>query len=243
GFDRPHRFLLAHNPPYYGDLLESWGLVKARDLYAFGINLRDPRLIAEVERDGARIKALWRARLPDVVVRTANMKRFAAEVRIAVDLVNRSLEENWGYSPMAEGELREMAQTLRYLIDPELLLLVERAGEPVAVGLTIPDLNLLIRALRLRAGWLELGELLARFKLARLPAARAVALGVAQDRALPGVGVVIMYELYERLQRRGLAELDASWILEDNAHMLLPLRRFGLEPDRTYRIYQRALNE
>src|SRR2546430_287047 len=35
GFGRPRRFLLAHTPPYYGRLLEAWGLRKARDLYAF----------------------------------------------------------------------------------------------------------------------------------------------------------------------------------------------------------------
>lgn len=241
GFDRPHRFLLAHNPPYYSQLLERWGLRKARDLYAFGINLRDPVLAAQVARDGARITELWRARFPDVVVRGANLKRFQDEVRVAVDLVNRSLEGNWGYSPMSEGELREMAQTLRFLVDPELLLLVERAGEPVGVCLAIPDLNLLARQLRLRWGWLELGELLARFKLSRLPAARAVALGLAQDRALPGVGAVLMYQLYRRLEGRGITALDASWILEDNTQMLLPLRRFGLEPDRTYRMYRADL--
>jgi hypothetical protein len=241
GFDRPHRFLLAHNPPYYDRLLAGWGLVKVRDLYAFSIDLRDADLARRVQRDGARVLALWKERFPDVRVRSANFRRFSDEVRIAVDLVNRSLRENWGYSPMSEGEMKEMAQTLRFLVDPKLLLLVERAGEPVGVGLAIPDLNLLIRRLRLRWGWLEPVELLARFKRTRVRAARTVALGMVQDRALPGAGAVLMYEMYRRLVGRGIFELDASWILEDNAQMLLPLHRFGLQPDRTYRLYEKPL--
>ena len=169
------------------------------------------------------------------------MKRFAQEVRTAVELVNRSLEGNWGYSPMTEGELREMAQGLRYLVDPKLLLIAERAGEPVGVALAIPDLNLLIRRLRVRVGLLEPLELIARFRLGRLPVARAVAMGVARDRASTVVGTVLMYRVYERLRSQGVQEVDASWILEDNHQMLLPLKRFGLAPDRTYRMYQKDL--
>jgi hypothetical protein len=50
-----------------------------------------------------------------------------------------------------------------------------------------------------------------------------------------------MYELYRRMVGRGIALLDASWILEDNTQMLLPLQRFGLQPDRTFRMYRAAL--
>ncbi len=241
GFDQPHRFLLAHNPAYYPALLERWGLRKARDLYAFAIKVDDPTLRAEIARDGARIRALSQARSPEIQVRSADLKRFAQEVRVAVDLVNRSLAGNWGYSPMTEGELREMARTLRYLVDPHLLLIAERAGEPIAVALIIPDLNLLLRKLRFRSGLPGVLELVLRFKLTHVPVARAVALGVAQDRASATAGIVLMHQVYERLVERNFQELDASWILEDNHQMLLPLKRFGLEPNRTYRIYQAEL--
>src|SRR5262249_30279257 len=152
-----------------------------------------------VKADGNRGEAAMSQRMPGITVRGADMRRFDSEVRIAVDLVNRALESNWGYSPMSEGELREMASTLQYLVDPELLIIAELRGEPIAMGLTMPDLNLLIRKLWQRRGLLEVGELLARFKLTHLDAARAIACGVVQDRALFGIGSVVMYRIYQRL--------------------------------------------
>jgi hypothetical protein len=155
--------------------------------------------------------------------------------------LNRSLEDNWGYSPMTQGELNETAQMLRYLVDPELLLIAERNGEPVGVSLAIPDLNLLLRSLRLRSGLLGVGELLARFKLSRPNVARVVAMGVARDKTSAVLGTILMYRVYRRLVERGIREVDASWILEDNVQMILPLKRFGIQADRTYRIYQKPL--
>ena len=35
GFDTPPRIMMNHNRPYYARLLESWGLHKGRDLYAW----------------------------------------------------------------------------------------------------------------------------------------------------------------------------------------------------------------
>ena len=35
GFDTPPRMMMNHNRPYYAGLLESWGLGKAKDLYAW----------------------------------------------------------------------------------------------------------------------------------------------------------------------------------------------------------------
>ncbi|MBI4492813.1 MAG: hypothetical protein HY690_08490 [Chloroflexi bacterium] len=241
GFDAPQRFMLVHNPPYYGPLLESWGLEKARNLYAFTFDLADPALLEKSQREAERFAAIWEKRYGSIAIRSADFGRWNAEVRLSVELVNRSLENNWGYSPMTDGELREMAETLRYVVDPELLLFAEHRGVPVGVVLGMPDLNEVIGSLRLRVGYLELLELLARARLHRFVGARVIALGVARDYPIVGVGPLLFLELFRRFRRRGLRFLDASWVLEDNEALLRCLRRFDGVPDRTYRIYQKAL--
>ena len=35
GFDDPPTFMMTYNPPYYAELIESYGFVKAHDLFAY----------------------------------------------------------------------------------------------------------------------------------------------------------------------------------------------------------------
>ena len=39
GFDTPPTVEYTHNPPYYGEFLERWGLAKVKDYHAYLIDL------------------------------------------------------------------------------------------------------------------------------------------------------------------------------------------------------------
>lgn len=241
GFDRPHRFLLSYHLPYYQRLIEACGLAKERDLLAFSYDLTDPTLVAAVDAEARRFERIWQERYGDVVVRPLNLRRLGEEIRRGVDLINRSLLRNWGFAPMTESELAEMAATVRYVIDPELVLFAERQGESVGIALTMPDLNEAIRRVRFRSGVLEMVEFLLRVKTSAISAARIIALGVVQDRREFGIGPLLLLQTFRNLQKRGIKTADASWVLEDNEEMLRPLRRWGVPPDRIYRLYSMTL--
>jgi GNAT superfamily N-acetyltransferase len=241
GFDVPHRFMLVHNPATYQGLLEGSGLHKARDLYAFTYDLLDESEWELRERTASRFEEIWRKRYGSIHIRSLDMRRWNQEIRLAVELVNRSLEQNWGYSPITEGELQELAESLRFVVDPELVLFAEHDHRPIGVVLSLPDLNEAIAKLRLRWSYLELVELLVRARLHRFGCARTIALGVARDYPLTGVGPLLFLEVFRRYQRRGIRYLDASWILEDNEALLRTAYRFHGVPDRTYRVYHKDL--
>ena len=74
GFDTPPRVMMNHNPPYYAALLESWGLAKVKDLYAWWFV--DPHdLAAKWQR-----RADWLARRGGVAIRPINKRDFQADV-------------------------------------------------------------------------------------------------------------------------------------------------------------------
>ena len=52
GFDRSPMVMMPYNPPYYADLLEGFGLVKAKDSYAYELSATsfDPRLYKLADR-------------------------------------------------------------------------------------------------------------------------------------------------------------------------------------------------
>lgn len=140
GFDDPPAVMMTYNPPYYGELLEKWGLSKSKDLFAYGL-IADPttfsdRLLAQAERIKKRGK---------ITFRNPNMKIYDKEVDVLLDIYNDAWEKNWGFVPMDREEFHHMAKDLKLAIDPQLCLIAEVQGKPVGFALALPDINQAIK--------------------------------------------------------------------------------------------------
>jgi hypothetical protein len=255
------RFLEVYNPDYYNRQYEVWGLELAHRMFGYDADLRSPIVEKTAERFERAITDLIRA--TGLVVRRLDLSDFDGEIGRAVELINRSLEDNWGFSPMTRAELGYMAQQMRWLIDPELILFAELGGEPVGISLALPDYNQVFAAMEGRVGGWP-----AVFRFANLPMVRwlwphgnawsteriglvrVIALGVVPTvwrgsvsvrRELLRLGPALVYSTFENARRAGYRWVTASWILEDNRAMRAPFQLVALEPTRVWRIYRRAL--
>ena len=135
GFDTPPRVMMNHNPPCYSRLLESCGLTKAKDLYAWWFDRENPvieRWRPRVERAVAR---------SGVVVRPLRRDDMPAEILRCRAIYNEAWKENWGDVPMTLDEFEHLAKFLSHLAVPDLLLIAEVNGRAVAFSLTLPDFN------------------------------------------------------------------------------------------------------
>jgi hypothetical protein len=257
----PSRFLEVYNPDYYNRQYEAHGLVCVRRLLGYDADLRSPVVEKTAERFERAITDLIAA--TGLVVRRLDMSDFDGEIGRAVELINRSLEDNWGFSPMSRAELGYMAEQMRWVIDPELILFAELEGEPVGISLSIPDYNQVFAAMGGRlGGWpaaFRFGNLpLLRWlwphgnawSTERVPLVRVIALGVVPTvwrgsssvrRELLRLGPALVYQTFQNARRAGYRWLTASWILEDNRAMRAPFQLAALEPTRFWRIYRGAL--
>jgi len=130
GFDSCPVVLMTYNPPYYPEMVESFGFGKAMDLWAwyvdmetFGADMQGlpPKLLRIVDIARKRTK---------VQIRKINIKDWDAEVE-RVKIVYRSAwEKNWGYVPPTELEMDQLADSLRQIIDPDVIFMAEVDGEP-----------------------------------------------------------------------------------------------------------------
>ncbi|MCK5246016.1 N-acetyltransferase, partial [Candidatus Bipolaricaulota bacterium] len=126
GFDTPPTVELTHNPPYYGEFLERYGLEKVKDYHAYKVHLEPPserliRIAKEVQRRRS------------IETRAVDMKNFRAEVGRIVDIYNEAWSNNWGFLPLTEVEADAMANTLKLVIDPGLMRFATVNGELAAV--------------------------------------------------------------------------------------------------------------
>jgi len=241
GHDRPHRYLLAYQPPYYPRLLESAGLEKAKDMMSVSLDLEDPVAWEAAKRWIDRLDAVHRSRQRPITVRPVDMRRLDDEIAIAVRLFNQVLSQHWGHVPLSPGEMADLARGLRHIIIPDLLLFAERQGEPVGILVAIPDMNAAIRRLKLRLGALELVELALRARLTRPDTVRVLLCGVVGARARLAVAPLLLTRFTVSAARLGFRYIDGGWIFEDNQAMLSPVFHAGFRCDRVYRLYRRGL--
>jgi hypothetical protein len=242
GHERPHGYLLAHQPAYYQRLLEGAGLVKAKDMLAATHDAEDPEQQARLEAWKARAERAAGSKDRGIVVRSLDPARFDDEVGTAVRLFNDVLSRHWGHVPLSPGEMADITRDLRHVIIPDLVFFAEREGEPVGILVSLPDPNAWIGRLRLRTGALALIELATRMRAHRPQAVRVVLCGVVRDLTRVGVAAAMIWRFFDAAGRLGFRYMDAGWVFEDNEAMLKTVLTSGMKLDRRYRLYRLPLD-
>ena len=237
GFDSPPRIMTPYTHPYYLELLEGAGFRKVKDLYAwrFDWTRPPPRAAGSVEELRRR---------PDVVVRPIRMRRFRQEIHDILDVFNDAWSENWGFVPVTGAEADNLASTLRPIVDPNVVIVVEVGGRTVGMAVAIPDLNEAIRDLGGKLFPLGFLKLLWRVKVRRLKSGRLLLVGIRKEyrgRDLAGLSYLLIDELIHRASARGYQHADLSWTLEDNHAINAVLHRMGCERYKTFRVYEKEI--
>ena len=237
GFDGPPALRTAWNPPWYGPLLEGTGLRKAKDLWAWEL----PTSVQPPEKF-RRVAELARART-GVTLRPVRLTDYAQEIQRIKDIYNAAWERNWGFVPMTDAEFAHMARELRQLVVPELLLIAEVRGEPVAFSLAVPDVNVALKAAggNLTRWGLPIGLLKLLWASRSIRHLRLLTLGVKAAYRHRGLDALLYVESIRRAHALGYTSAELSWVLEDNDAMNRAIAHLGGTRTRTWRIYEGSI--
>lgn len=237
GYDTPPMIMMGHARPYYADRIIAEGYQGAKDLLAYRIatDFTPPALMQAAVTKAAgyvRIRCLRRSRMDE-------------ELRILKEIYEDAWSANWGFIPFTEEEFRHLGQSLRLLVEDECVQIAEVDGVPAGMIVAFPNLNEAIRDLNgrlLPIGWLKLWW---RLKVRRPITARVALMGVRQRFQRGALGTALAFMLIDAVReygiRRGVREVELSWILEDNLPMRNMLVLIGGAPYKRYRIYEKAL--
>ena len=237
GFQFPPTILTAHNPPYYRDLIESYGFTKAKDWYAWWF--------ADPARAAARLRPLgqrFRKRLA-VTIRAGNLKNIREESSRLRQIYNQAWKNNWGFVPFTEAEMEFMTHELKQLVVPEFTLIAEVGDEPAGFILCVPDINVALRHIngRLTSFGLPIGLLKLLYYKSRTRTARLIALGVIEKYRRAGIAEMLVLRIVEdAMIGRGFTG-ELSLTLEDNFRINRFLEAIGAHRYKTYRIYNQSI--
>jgi GNAT superfamily N-acetyltransferase len=230
-FDRPPFVEETYNPRYYEELLTSFGLGKAKDLYAWWIELSqgmDTPGRSRVARVAERVR-----KREGVTVRPVDLSRAEEEIGKLFTLYNAAWEKNWGFVPLTEPEFAAIAKDIKDLILPELVLFVEVGGKPVGFTATVPNLNdVLPRDGKLFPfGWLGLVGWKKKVRRGRL-----YTLGMLPEYRKRGLETLMFSETLTAARKLGWTDGEIGWTLEDNELINKAIEMMEGRLDRKYRI-------
>jgi GNAT superfamily N-acetyltransferase len=238
GFDTPQRVMMNHNPRYYADLLEGWGLHKAKDTFAWWFDGDNPSL------DDWKSRAQRIAARGGVTIRPIRLDDFNAEIHRCMQVYNATWEKTWGFVKMTPEEFRHMAYQLKQSAVPELLLLAEVAGQPVGFCVTLPDLNEAIRPTggRLTSWGLPIGLIKLLRGMKRIKTARMAVLGVLPGYRKRGIAELMILQAFQYGKNvLGYTGAELGWTLEDNEMINRTVQSVGAKRYKRFRIYERSI--
>jgi GNAT superfamily N-acetyltransferase len=235
GFTPSPVVMAPYNPSYYIGHMASFNLEKIKDLLVYYISIKEGYTIPE------RIMTLTDdvAKRYGVHVRQVDMKNYDKDVQKVIDLSNRSLINNWGYTSVTKEEAEAVARDLKPVIQPKGVIFAEDPeGKPIGFAITIPDLNQLLKGLNghlFPFGWLKL-----LLGIPKLRSYRLFALGVIPEYHGKGIDSLLYRALCESLITPELW-IEINYVLEDNAPMNNAIRKLNAKPLRRYRVFEKEL--
>ena len=237
GFDTPPMLLMGHDARYVGGRIEALGYAKAKDLIAYIVNT-DGSLPDSAQRFIAK-------RMPkNMTVRNLDTKRYREEFDTVTAIFNDAWSENWGFLPFTEAEIAHMAKSMKPLVRPEYVIVVEVGGRPIGFGIALPNLNEVVADFKGRLlpfNWLKL-----LLRLKRGPkTARVPLMGIRRTYSGGLIGGLAPFLIVDALRKavckNGVREVELSWILENNRPMRHMIESLGARAYKTYRVYEKRL--
>jgi GNAT superfamily N-acetyltransferase len=225
--------MMSYNPLYYARLFETCGYQKGKDAYALWGPVHEvPDLderIAEVERQGIRLRTWSKAKAEE-------------HVQALVDLRNQAWAHAtpYAFAKATQREGRHIAASLKSVVDPEIMIWAEREGRTIGMGICLPNISPVLKALDGRYGPIRIVKALLAQR--RVDALRFAEFVVDPAEHGKGLGTAMAAMAMRNAFRRGYQRAEFSWIFEDNTASLKMAQYLGGKIVRRYRIYEKDLS-
>lgn len=248
GFDYRACIMMPYNPAYYLDLAHQYGMLKAKDLIAFHLDVAQP-----VPEKVMRIATYVQNRMEKkgFTVRFFNKKEAEKEIDKILEIYRIAWKDNWGYVPITEKEGKILAKNLILISHEQLIMFIMDHDKPVAVTGSVFDLmeaTYSLRSLKKFPLWMQsILQLLAigwRIYLKPYPQftwGRMMIAGILPEYRQTGIDSLLYVIPFENGRRLGLLQGEMSWELEDNMMINKAIEKVGGIIYKKYRIWDKDI--
>jgi GNAT superfamily N-acetyltransferase len=235
GFEHPPAIVTYYNFPFITDLLKAAGYAKDVDYFVYRIPVpaEVPALMAKVaeraKRHGFREVALRNKR--DLRMYLIPMLRLLDETFIGI----------YGYSPLVDVELADLAKRFLPLIDVRFVKIVVRDDDVVGFMVGLPDLHKGI--VRSKGHLFPFGLLHILRAAKRAKQLDLLVGGIREQYRGRGIDALLGQEMTKSAAAAGFEYFDSHHELEVNWKVRAEMERWGGQVWKKYRVYQRGLED
>lgn len=240
GHDHSPTIMMGHHPAHYRGWIESAGYAPEKSLLTYELDITTdfPPLIERIVASGER-----NAR---ITVRPIDKARWGQEVQTVLAILNDAWSDNWGFVPFTPAEIAYAGKKMRPIIHPELNMIAELDGVPVAFMMTLPDINGVLKRIGGQLfpfGWLHLLRWLKKPMGADM---RVPLMGVKRELQNSRLASQLAFMLISRIKRNANRVFNSrrgeiGWILDDNRGMVAIADAIGSTVNREYIIFAKPL--
>lgn len=240
GQDHAPTIMMGHHPAHYRGWIESAGYAPEKRLLTYELDITKdfPALIQRVIASGER-----NAR---ITVRPIDKTRWEEEIQTVLAILNDAWSDNWGFVPFTPEEIAYAGKKMKPIIHPELNMIAEVEGEPVAFMMTLPDMNSVLKRTDGKLfpfGWLRLLRWLKKPMGADM---RVPLMGVKRKLQNSRLASQLAFMLIDRIKRNanrvfGSRRGEIGWILDDNQGMIAIADALDCTVNREYLVFSKPL--
>lgn len=240
GEDHSPTIMMGHHPAHYRAWIETAGYAPEKSLLTYELDITKdfPPLIERIVASGER-----NAR---IAVRPIDKARWSEEVQTVLAILNDAWSDNWGFVPFTPAEIAYAGKKMQPIIHPELNMIAELDGTPVAFMMTLPDINGVLKRIGGKLfpfGWVHLLRWLRKPMRADM---RVPLMGVKRELQNSRLASQLAFMLISRIKKNANAVFDSErgeigWILDDNQGMIAIADALESTVNREYVIFAKPL--
>jgi len=233
GYNEPMSIATNCNFPYLNELAEKNQFSKKTDLVVYKITIPD-----EIPAFYSKVAERAIARNNIVVEELTRKKHIRSNIHPVLGLVNQTFSDIYGFDPMTEEEMDELAARYITVLDPRFIKVIKNdQGESIAFILGMPDIS---KGIIRSKGYLYPIGIFQILRAAKKTKQLNLLLGaVREDYRNAGLDAILAVKTLGSAQKAGMKFIDSHLELEDNLKVRAEMERFGGKVYKRYRIYQK----
>ena len=240
GQDHSPTILMGHHPAHYRGWIAGAGYAPEKSLLTYELDITKPfaPLIQRVVASGERNER--------IAIRPVDKSRWQEEIATVLAILNDAWSGNWGFVPFTPEEIAYAGKKMKPIIHPQLNMIAELDGVPVAFMMTLPDINGVLKRVRGKLfpfGWVQLLRWLKKPQRADM---RVPLMGVKRELQNSRLASQLAFMLIDRIKTNstdiyGSSRGEIGWILDDNQGMIAIADAIDCTINREYVIFAKPL--
>jgi len=236
-FESINSYAMNYNPPYYQKLFETFGFQKYFEQYIYWRDLSVPAQDIFVEKS-ARVMSSGEYKIRNI--RGISWDQLASDFRT---VYNNAWGGHHGFKPMPEIQAKKIIQSLKPVVDKDIIIFVEHKGKPVAFYVNIPELNQVFK--HVNGNLNAIGKL--KFLYYRWKKVSNIMVGLVfgVDRAYHGKGIegaMIKWAEENVVTLNRYQSTTLTWIGDFNPKMIKIAENLGAEKYRILYTYRKLFD-